>query len=257
MNTDTELDASWRYGALSSRGYDLDKPMGFSFGDVEFYTRVLAGTTGEILEPAVGNGRLLVPLLRQGYRVRGYDTSPHMVELCRAHCAREGLAADAFIDDLATHREPGRYDAVVIPAGSFSLLPNREAVIGALDAIGDSLVSGGRFVCDLEPPPCGVDIATSPRQWWDSDELITMSSMHTEIDPREQRTTEWLRYELWREGVLRRSELQIFSLLWFGLAEFTALLNAAGFTSVTVYGDYDTRPPSSEADIWTFEATRA
>ncbi|QVQ52847.1 class I SAM-dependent methyltransferase [Spiractinospora alimapuensis] len=257
MGTDDGLRACWRYGALSSRGYDLDKPVGFSFGDVEFYSRLLAGTQGEILEPAVGNGRMLVPLLREGLRVRGYDTSPHMVELCRAHCAREGLAGDVFVDDLATYRAPGRYEAVVVPAGSFSLLPSPEAAVAALAAIRDSLVAGGRFVCDLEPPPVGVDIATSPRQWWDGEELITMSSMHTEFDPRTQRTTEWLRYELWEEGVLRRGELQVFSLLWFGLAEFTGMLTDAGFTSVTVYGDYDTSPPGPQADIWTFEALRA
>lgn len=35
---------TWDYGTLASEVYELDKPIGHSFGDVEFYTRAPAGT---------------------------------------------------------------------------------------------------------------------------------------------------------------------------------------------------------------------
>ena len=42
---------TWDYGTLASEVYELDKPIGHSFGDVEYYTRQLADVTGRILKP--------------------------------------------------------------------------------------------------------------------------------------------------------------------------------------------------------------
>src|SRR5262249_8159369 len=58
-----------RYGQLGALVYDLDKPIGCSFGDIEFYKERLAGCRGPILEPAVGNGRMLIPLLENDLNV--------------------------------------------------------------------------------------------------------------------------------------------------------------------------------------------
>ena len=65
---------SWEYGKLATEVYDLDKPLGHSFGDVEYYTRLLAEVSGRILEPATGTGRILIPLLEAGHEVDGLDS---------------------------------------------------------------------------------------------------------------------------------------------------------------------------------------
>jgi hypothetical protein len=44
------------YGRLAARAYQLDKPVGRSFGDIEFYTERLAGTAGTILEHGTQTG---------------------------------------------------------------------------------------------------------------------------------------------------------------------------------------------------------
>lgn len=51
------------YSKLATEVYDLDKPIGHSFGDVEFYRERLKSCTGRILEPAAGTSRILIPLL--------------------------------------------------------------------------------------------------------------------------------------------------------------------------------------------------
>ena len=38
------------YESLAARVYELDKPTGHSFGDIEFYAELLDGCTGPILE---------------------------------------------------------------------------------------------------------------------------------------------------------------------------------------------------------------
>ncbi len=51
------------YSKLSSEVYNLDKYIGRSFGDVEFYQARLEGCKGPILEPGVGTGRISSPFL--------------------------------------------------------------------------------------------------------------------------------------------------------------------------------------------------
>jgi ubiquinone/menaquinone biosynthesis C-methylase UbiE len=249
-------DGSWRYGALAALAYELDKPVGTSFGDVEFYTDRLRGVTGRVLEPAVGTGRLLVPLLELGLDALGYDTSASMLEVCRANCEQRGLRAEVFEADMVTHYEPGAYAAIVIPTGSFALLPDRDTAVAALRAMYGNLAVGGRLIVDVEPPSLGLEFEPV-RHWWNGPELLTLTTWHRETDPVAQRVTTWLRYESWKSGVLDRTELQVFSLLWFGLAEFRELLHQAGFTDVDVHGGYRAgSAPTLEDDVWTFEATR-
>ncbi|MCW5251306.1 class I SAM-dependent methyltransferase [Streptomyces sp. SHP 1-2] len=252
-------DTAWRYGPLATLFYELDKPVGTSFGDVEFYADRLRNVSGPVLEPAVGTGRFLIPLLQRGLDVRGYDTSAPMLERCRANCARHGVRAELSEGDMTTHRAPGVFEAIVIPTGSFALLPDQAGARTALAAMHTNLAPGGRLIVDVEPPSTGTAPDDGPvRHRWSGDDLITLTTWRTHVDPVAQRTTRWLRYEAWRSGALTRTELQVFSLLWFGLAEFTAMLHRAGFARVEVHGGYRAgAAPTTADDVWTFEATRA
>ncbi len=51
------------YQLLSTKVYNFDKPIGASFGDIEFYESCLnqLSTKSLILEPADGTGRLMIP----------------------------------------------------------------------------------------------------------------------------------------------------------------------------------------------------
>ncbi len=255
MGRGQEFPAPWQYGQLSSLAYQLDKPVGTSFGDVEFYQARLSGVTGEVLEPAVGTGRVLIPLLQQGLRVRGYDSSPDMLSVCpeQLRCPRAGPVL--LQADMVTFSDPGAFEAIVIPAGSFALVTGHDRAAAALRNIRDSLAPGGRFIVDVGPPrlPAG---RAPLRHWWHGDELLTLTG-HTEADAVAQRTTSWNRYELWRAGELIKTELEPFTLQWYGLSEFSAMLHQAGFQHVTIHADYQAgQHPAQESRIWTFEATR-
>ncbi|MFI8437380.1 class I SAM-dependent methyltransferase [Streptomyces sp. NPDC079020] len=252
-------NTAWHYGPLATLFYELDKPVGTSFGDVEFYLDRLRNVSGPVLEPAVGTGRMLIPLLERGLTVRGYDTSVSMLEQCRVNCAQRGVEADVFEGDMTTHHDPGAFEAIVVPTGSFALLPDRESAQTALSSMHENLAPAGRLIVDIEPPSAGTapDSGPVPHQWSGSD-LVTLTTWRTHVDAVAQRTTRWLRYEAWKDGALTRTELQMFSLLWFGLAEFTAMLRQAGFAHVSVHGGYRAgSAPTAADDVWTFEATRA
>jgi SAM-dependent methyltransferase len=143
---------SWDYGLLCTEVYDLDKPVGHSFGDVEYYSHQLAGVTGRILEPAAGTGRILIPLLEAGLCVEGIDTSAEMLAACRENCAGRGLDPVLRQADMTSYVEAGAFAAIIIPAGSITLLDGGPATRRALAAFGQSLVPGGRLIVDIPAP---------------------------------------------------------------------------------------------------------
>jgi SAM-dependent methyltransferase len=247
---------SWNYGTLATEVYELDKPIGHSFGDVEYYAQQLVGVTGRILEPATGTGRILIPLLEAGFEVEGLDTSPEMLAACRQHCHDRGLEPVLREADMTTFVRPGAYQAVIIPTGSITLLDGRAATLRALVAFRESLVAGGRLVVDV--PASRLVTEPEPLRSWRRDSYLwTLQTMHIDYDPAASQTTRFLRYEKWNDGTLLATELQLFRLQHWSLTEFEAMLTDAGFTDISVTGDYhDDHQPGPDSDDWTFHATR-
>ncbi|MHB1526935.1 MAG: class I SAM-dependent methyltransferase [Candidatus Dormibacteria bacterium] len=235
----------------------MDKPIGRSFGDVEYYAQHLAGVSGRILEPAVGTGRILIPLVEAGFTVEGLDTSPEMLAVCRQHCRDHGLDPLTRQEDMTTFVERAAYAAVIIPTGSIALLDGREATLQALACFHDCLEPSGRLVVDVPPPQ--LIMAAEPMRTWRVDPFVwTLQTMHIAYDAAANQTTRWLRYEKWNDGALIATELQPFRLQHWSVTEFQGLLAEAGFTDITVAADYqDDRTPSAASEDWTFRATRA
>ncbi|MDT8878893.1 hypothetical protein RSO68_05375 [Halomonas saccharevitans] len=76
------------------------------------------------------------------------------------------------------------------------------------------------------------------------------------MDHIAQRTHALLRYEHWIEGRLALSELERFSLRWWGLQEIQLLLERTGFTRVRLFGDYTDASPRQGCRAITVEARR-
>jgi SAM-dependent methyltransferase len=250
---------TWDYGTLASEVYELDKPIGHSFGDVEYYTRALAGTDGPVLEPAVGTGRMLIPLLQAGLQVEGYDVSPHMLAICRDHCAERRLDPVLREASMTTFTAPGRYAAIVLPASSFGLVTGRDAALTALGCFRDSLRAGGRLILDVDAPGLITGPASDRVRHWRRDPFLwTLQTMKTEQDRAAQQVTWFGRYEKWQDGGLIATELQLLRLQHWSLTEFTSLLTEAGFTGIEVTASYqDGRQPGPDDATWTFHAQRA
>lgn len=246
---------SWEYGTLATEVYDLDKPVGHSFPDVEYYTRLLAEVNGRILEPATGTGRILIPLLEAGHEVDGLDSSAAMLAVCRKHCHDRGLDPVLREADMTTFVQLAAYEAVIIPAGWIALLDGQKATLQALTCFRDSLVPGGRLFVDvpvLRPVAEGEPI----RYWRRGAFLWTLQTMHIEYDPAANQTTRLLRYDKWQDGTLRMTELQTFRLQHWDVHEFEAVLAEAGFTRILVTAGYQDACVAGPGDLgWTFHAT--
>src|SRR5690554_7181724 len=104
-----------RYGKLASWVYHLDKPIGHSFGDLEYYRQRLSGCDGAVLEPAVGNGRIFVPLLEAGLDIEGFDASQDMIEYCRQECLERRLPVPLTCQRFDDFHYERRFAAIIMP----------------------------------------------------------------------------------------------------------------------------------------------
>src|SRR5215469_15877556 len=245
---------SWEYGPLATEVYELDKPVGYPFADVEYYTGLLAEVSGPILEPATGTGRVLIPLLEAGHQVEGLDSSPQMLACCREHCRHRGLDPVLREADMTAFVQLAAYEAVVIPGGSIALLDGRKATLQALTCFRDSLVPGGRLYVDV--PVCSQPAAPAAVCYWRRDPYLwTVQTMHVEHDPAVSQTTRLVRYDKWQDGVLCATEIQTRRLQHWSGQEFEDLLAEAGFTNTRVTANYEHGLGSTdENSVWTYQA---
>ncbi|MCY9549764.1 class I SAM-dependent methyltransferase [Lysinibacillus xylanilyticus] len=247
------------YGALSTEVYDFTKPVGYSIdGDIEYYLERLKGTKGKILEAAVGSGRFLIPLLENGFIVDGIDYSTEMLDSCRKRCKERGLNTKLYEGNLRSFSLESKYEAVVIPTGSFCLIENLMDAKDALKCFYKHLMPGGRVIVDLELPSnwCTGEITTATFPL-SNEEGISLESKSIEINWVEQYTLSYLKYEKWRKGKLVDTELQQFAMRWYGIEEFKLILESVGFSDITCSADYIyKKQPSKDSQLITFEAVR-
>lgn len=138
------------YAQLCTEFYDIDK----KFADQEeinFYTQFIK-KTDLILEPMCGSGRLLIPLMQQGYNIHGVDNSPSMLKSCRERAAALGLQPTLFEQAIEKMSLPQQYDIILIPFGSFQLLYPRSEAMNVLQIFKKHLKPGGKLILDLYVP---------------------------------------------------------------------------------------------------------
>lgn len=235
------------YNQLSSEVYDIDKYVGQSFGDVEFYAERLSSCKGKILEPGVGTGRILIPLLEKGLNVDGFDVSREMLNICHSNCKQRGLQPNLFMDKMESFSLNTTYEAMIVPTGTFLLLHQKADSMKALQNFYDHLADGGKLMIDIFlQTDLSMDKA-STRTWQPrSDEMITLESKIVEVDHINQYTVSHNRYEKWQSGKLIQTELERFPLRWYGVEEFKMILEQVGFEDIVIsadykYGEYPTR----------------
>ena len=246
------------YNTLSSAVYNFDKAIGTSFGDVEFYLNRLAGIPGKILEPAVGNGRLLIPLTEAGLTIDGFDLSEAMLTHCRQNCQDRGLSPHLWQDSMTAFTSDERYEAIILPAGSFLLLPTHADGMTALRRFHEHLVPGGRLLVDLFLPDERTPGQESFRRFpLNNRETITLTSTVRSVDLVHQSVESYNRYEKWIDGKLTETELERFPVRWIGIEEAKLMLKEAGFTDITVTVDYKPDKQHDKAGhMFTYECVK-
>jgi SAM-dependent methyltransferase len=153
-------EGKWlKFGSLSHYAEPsyYDKCYASRRDDIAFYLdQASAREAASVLEYGCGNGRITLPLARQGHHVFGLDLSQPMLD---AFKLRLGSEPDEVRDrislvrgDMRDKRLRRRFDLVLCTFNTFLHLYERQDVERYLARVRGHLRPGGRFVFDTSLP---------------------------------------------------------------------------------------------------------
>lgn len=241
------------YGKLSTMLYEHTKPTGYSIdGDIEYYIETLKHLSGRVLEAGVGTGRMLIPLAQSGIIIDGVDISDEMLKQCKINVDKHNVSTCLYKQDLTKLFLPHKYDAIIMPTGSFCLLPSLQ-VQEILTGFYNHLNDGGKFIVDLVMPIGYREEETTTSSFHLSSDIgIIYTSFSEKIDWLTQKISYINKYELVESGEITKTEISNFTIYWYGMTEFKMLLARSGFERI----EHEIGYGNNQSQIITFTAIK-
>ena len=114
--------------------------------DIPFYCSLALEAGGDIVELAVGNGRVAIPVARAtGRPVVGIDTSPSMLDQARARANAASVDLELRLGDMRDLALDEPVSFVYCPARALLHLPTWSDRRRTFESVAASLEPGGRF----------------------------------------------------------------------------------------------------------------
>lgn len=217
--------------------------------------------THRALECACGTGNILLACKQEGVVIDGLDCSQEMLDICASKAALHKKQVDLYCHSMHNFDLSKQYHTIYIPACSFMLLTDRTHARQALETFHRHLLSGGQLLISLFLP--FNEISQSDQTTHLTKDLYvpddnTRVLIYETINRQnhEQLRTGLYRCETYRDGRLCETALHEFTRRWYGAHEFELMLTAAGFTSITIYGDNTLEPACNQDETIIFRAVK-
>jgi SAM-dependent methyltransferase len=204
--------------------------------DVPFYVELAREAEGPIVELAVGNGRVAIPVAREtGRKVIGIDRSPAMLAEARKRAEAAGVELELRQGDMRDLELEEPAGLVYCPFRSLLHLPNWRDRRRVFERVAAALRPGGRFAWNsfvLNPHRAAASDGN-----WEVQQGIRHRIDHVPADNRIDITLE--------------SGAHV-SLWWVTRGEWEALIDVAGLEVEALYGDFDRRAFDEESGefVW-------
>jgi SAM-dependent methyltransferase len=119
---------------------------GMTAADIGFYVNLAHQAAGPIVELAVGNGRVAIPVAEAvGRAVIGIDTSPSMLNQARHNASNAGVKLDLRLGDMRDLELTEPASLIYCPARALLHLKTWVDRRRTFETVAANLVSGGRF----------------------------------------------------------------------------------------------------------------
>jgi SAM-dependent methyltransferase len=199
--------------------------------DVPFYVELAREADGPIVELAVGNGRVAIPVAREtGRKVIGTDRSQAMLEQARERAAEAGVELELREQDMRDFELEEPAALIYCPFRALLHLPTWRDRRRVFERVAVNLRPGGRFVWNVFV--FDIEIAASL-----ADRLRRRPDGKTwewtEYDPTDSRIDITAYVE--QPGLDPRR----LSLWWINRSEWEGLIDVAGHEIKALYGDFD------------------
>ncbi|MDP0490481.1 MAG: class I SAM-dependent methyltransferase [Verrucomicrobiota bacterium JB023] len=213
---------------------------------------------GRSLEFGCGSGRLLLPLLKEGFDIEGLDNAPEMLSLCRRHAAKQFLNPTLHGAEVEEFQPSQPYQAIAVPAFTLQLLPDPPA---ALTHLRQWLSDGGGLYLTVFEPLAELEGDLPENESYLDHQLTlpdgTDASIHTrhELDRANRILTRHHHYELKRDGESLRAHDSTQVMHYFEEGELESALVLAGFELKRYLIDFGMNEEEDEtAGITTYHA---
>ena len=208
--------------------------------DIPFYVELARSADGPLVELAVGNGRVAIPVAQAtGRRLIGIDSSPAMLEQARAKAADAGVDLqlhEGDMRDLALEEPAG---LIYCPARALLHLPTWADRRRTFERVAASLRPDGRFAWNAFA--------------FDHAVAVRLDGAH--LDEPVPHT---IRYGVGDNRVdIVLDEGGTSSLWWATKNEWLGLLDVAGLEVEALYGGFAREPFGDESGEYVFVARTA
>ncbi len=137
------------FGELNAADYDTLHNPDTTKLSVDAIAQI-AGDGAQILELAIGSGRMALPLAEMGFEISGIEGSTEMVDLLRKKSG--GNDIPIVIGDYADVAIEGPFDHVFLVYNTLFNLPSQEAQLRCFKNVADRLNKNGTFLIETFVP---------------------------------------------------------------------------------------------------------
>ncbi len=222
------------YGPLCTEFYDASKPSAPA-EELDVYHTIL-DKNETILEAMCGSGRLLIPLLQNGYRIDGIDVSADMLQSCQTRAAHLGFDPNLIKSSLEDAQLNRQYDTVIIAIGSFQLFYPRAQAFTALEALKRLIKPNGRLILDTFVPWTflneSVDVFTEEREVTIGENHVIKMFGEDKPNKEEQYYFETNTYTKIVDGRVVATEKEQMNICWYYRYELELILERHGFRDI-------------------------
>jgi ubiquinone/menaquinone biosynthesis C-methylase UbiE len=207
--------------------------------DVPFYVSLALETDGPLVELAVGNGRVAVPVAEAtGRKALGIDTSPGMLELARAAAAEAGVELDLRLGDMRELEVDEPAGLVYCPFRALLHLPTWADRRRTFERVAASLQPGGRFAWNAFA--------------FDHSAAVRYDGIH-----QDKPVPHSVRYVVGDNRIdLVLDGGGVSSLWWATKNEWLGLIDVAGLELEALYGGFGREPFTEESREYVFVTRR-
>ncbi|MER6214086.1 methyltransferase domain-containing protein [Streptomyces sp. NPDC001674] len=191
--------------------------------------------SARILDMCCGPGRHSVPLAARGHQVIGVDSTHRYLETARELAEEAGVEATFVHADARRYRSEQPVDLVLNLWSSFGHFPDQQDNQAVLRQARASLREGGALVLHLRSRETYNARQTAERSWTERAGTLYLEERHVIDDWRRVRGR-WIVVDS-----AGRRDFSYESWLYSG-EELSAMLRAAGFADVSLYGDFGGAP---------------
>lgn len=207
--------------------------------DIAFYVELAREADGPLVELAIGNGRVAVPIAEAtGRSVIGIDSSPAMLEQARARAAQAGVDLDLREGDMRDLTLDEQAALIYCPFRALLHLPNWADRRRTFERVAASLRLGGRFA-------------------WNAFAFDHQIAARLDGQHQDEPLPHTIRYAVGDNRIdITLDDGAASSLWWATKNEWLGLLDVAGLELEALFGSFDRKPLDDDSREYVFVARR-